>query len=145
MDDPWKQWAKWKKPDTKGQNCMICEGWGENEEWLINGVRNFFSEYKQFLNLASGNDLNKYTNILKRSEWWIQWYVKYVKTKLFFFFFNFNVIFRSLQHNLCFPGSSAGKESSCNAGDPGLIPGSGRCAREGIGYPLQYSWASLVA
>ena len=86
MDDPWKQWAKWKKPDTKGQNCMICEGWGENEEWLINGVRNFFSEYKQFLNLASGNDLNKYTNILKRSEWWIQWYVKYVKTKLFFFF-----------------------------------------------------------
>ena len=86
MDDPWKQWAKWKKPDTKGQNCMICEGWGENEEWLINGVRNFFSEYKQFLNLASGNDLNKYTNILKRSEWWIQWYVNYVKTKLFFFF-----------------------------------------------------------
>ena len=68
MDDPWKQWAKWKKPDTKGQNCMICEGWGENEEWLINGVQNFFSKYKQFLNLASGNDLNKYTNILKRSE-----------------------------------------------------------------------------
>ena len=44
-----------------------------------------------------------------------------------------------------FPGSSAGKESSCNAGDPGLIPGSGRSAGEGIGYPLQYSWASLVA
>ena len=44
-----------------------------------------------------------------------------------------------------FPGSSAGKESACNAGDPGLIPGSGRSAGEGIGYPLQYSWASLVA
>ena len=38
-----------------------------------------------------------------------------------------------------FPDSSAGKESACNAGDPGLIPGSGRCAGEGIGYPLQYS------
>ena len=35
--------------------------------------------------------------------------------------------------------------STCNAGDPGLIPLSGRSAGEGIGYPLQYSWASLVA
>jgi len=42
-------------------------------------------------------------------------------------------------------GSSVGKESACNAGDPGLIPGSGRSPGEGIGYPLQYSWASLVA
>ena len=40
---------------------------------------------------------------------------------------------------------SVGKESACNAGDPGLISGSGRSAGEGIGYPLQYSWASLVA
>jgi len=46
---------------------------------------------------------------------------------------------------LGFPGSSAGKESACNAGDPGLIPGSGRSPGEGIGYPLQYSWTSLVA
>ena len=44
-----------------------------------------------------------------------------------------------------FPGSSAGKESACNAGDPSSIPGSGRSPGEGIGYPLQYSWASLVA
>ena len=36
-------------------------------------------------------------------------------------------------------------ESACNAGDPTLIPGLGRSAGEGIGYPLQYSWASLVA
>ena len=43
-----------------------------------------------------------------------------------------------------FPDSSVGKESTCNAGDPGSIPG-GRPAGEGIGYPLQYSWASLVA
>ena len=44
-----------------------------------------------------------------------------------------------------FLGSSVGKESICNAGDPSLIPGSGKSAGEGIGYPLQYSWASLVA
>ena len=37
------------------------------------------------------------------------------------------------------------KESACNVGDPSSIPGSGRSAREGIAYPLQYSWASLVA
>ena len=45
----------------------------------------------------------------------------------------------------CLPDSSAGKESACNAGDPGSIPGSGRSLGEGTGYPLQYSWASLVA
>ena len=44
-----------------------------------------------------------------------------------------------------FPDSSVGKESTCNAGDPNSIPGSGRSTGEGIGYPLQYSWASLVA
>ena len=44
-----------------------------------------------------------------------------------------------------FPGSSPGKESACNAEDPGSIPGLGRCPGEGIGYPLQDSWASLVA
>ena len=41
--------------------------------------------------------------------------------------------------------SSVGKESACNAGNPGLIPRSDRSAGEMIGYPLQYSWASLVA
>ena len=41
--------------------------------------------------------------------------------------------------------SSIGKESTCNAGYPSLIPGSERSAGEGIGYPLQCSWASLVA
>ena len=44
-----------------------------------------------------------------------------------------------------FPHSSVGKESTCNAGDLNSIPGSGRIAGEGIDYPLQYSWASLVA
>ena len=40
--------------------------------------------------------------------------------------------------------SSAGKESTCNAGDPSFIPGSGRFPGEGIGYLLQYSWAFLM-
>jgi len=44
-----------------------------------------------------------------------------------------------------FSDSSVHKESACNAGDLGSIPGSERSAGEGIGYPLQYSWASLVA
>ena len=44
-----------------------------------------------------------------------------------------------------FPDSSVGKESAYNAENPGLIPGSGRSAGEGKGYPLQYPWASLVA
>ena len=50
-----------------------------------------------------------------------------------------------------FPGSSAGEESVCNAGDPSSILGSGRSPGEGVGYPLQYSclenrmdWRSLV-
>ena len=42
-----------------------------------------------------------------------------------------------------FPDSSAGKESTCTSGDPSLIPGSGRSPGEGIGYPLQYSWATI--
>ena len=44
-----------------------------------------------------------------------------------------------------FPGSSAGKEPACNAGNPGLIPRSGIFPGEGTGYPLQYSKACLVA
>ena len=43
-----------------------------------------------------------------------------------------------------FPHSSVGKESACNAGDPGSIPGSGRSTGEGIGYPLQCSLVSLM-
>ena len=46
---------------------------------------------------------------------------------------------------MCVPDSSVGKESACSAGDSGLIPGSGRSVGEGIGYSLQYAWASLLA
>ena len=51
----------------------------------------------------------------------------------------------SLREDWGFPGSSVGKKSACNAKDPSSIPGWGRLAGEGIGYPLQCSWASLVA
>jgi len=56
----------------------------------------------------------------------------------------FTKIYYFLVYKRGFPGSSAGKDSACNSGDPGSIPGSGRTPGEGIGYPLQYSWASLV-
>ena len=50
-----------------------------------------------------------------------------------------------LTEALGFPGGSDGKKSTCNAGDPSSIPGSGRSPGDGIGYPLQFTWASLVA
>ena len=55
--------------------------------------------------------------------------------------------FLKLAHSPSFGASliAVDKESTCNAGDPSLIPGLGRSTGEGIGYPLQYSWASLVA
>ena len=51
------------------------------------------------------------------------------------------VIYNSVWALWGLPDSSAGKEFTCNAGDLGTIPGLGRSAREGVGYPLQYSWA----
>ena len=49
-----------------------------------------------------------------------------------------------ISYNRSFPGSSAGKELPAMQETPVWLPGSGRSAGEGIGYPLQYSWASLV-
>ena len=58
----------------------------------------------------------------------------------------FLVFFRKLSFSsMGFPHSSVGKESACNIGDPVSIPGLGRSAGDRIVYPLQYSWASLVA
>ena len=50
-----------------------------------------------------------------------------------------------MAYKLGFLASPAGKESACNAADPILIPELGRSPGEGMGYPLQYSWASLLA
>ena len=55
------------------------------------------------------------------------------------------LFYRETLSTLDFSGGSDGKESACNAGDPGLIPRLGRSPGEGIDYSLQYSWASLVA
>ena len=54
-------------------------------------------------------------------------------------------VITSICHEVMGPGSSGGKESACNAGDPSSTPGSERSTREGIGYLLQYSWPFLVA
>ena len=51
----------------------------------------------------------------------------------------------SLAFCMKFSNSSVGKESTCNVGDSGSIPRSGRSTGEGIGYPFQCPWASLVA
>ena len=51
----------------------------------------------------------------------------------------------NIKAKLGFPDGSAGEESACNVGDMGSVPGLGRSPGEGNGYPLQYSWASLVA
>ena len=60
-------------------------------------------------------------------------------------FLNSETFYLNYFLNKAFPSSSAGKESICNAEDPSSIPGLRRSAGEGIGYQLQYSWASLVA
>ena len=61
-------------------------------------------------------------------------------------FINFLISIKLLHIILMgFPDTSVGKESTCNAGDPGSIPWTGRLAGEGVGYPFQYSWAPLVA
>ena len=61
-------------------------------------------------------------------------------TVFFFFFFKYGCTYDS-----GFLGSSAGKESACNAREPNSIPESGNSLGEGIDHPLQYSWVSLVA
>ena len=67
-------------------------------------------------------------------------------TTLIRFTFKVNVCFFFKEKKVIkgFPDTSVGKESDCNAVDTSLIPGSGRSPGEGTGYPLQYSWASLV-
>ena len=55
------------------------------------------------------------------------------------------VVFTACLYVEDFPDNSVGEESTCNAGDPSSIPGSGKSSGEGIGYPFQYSWGSLVA
>ena len=64
---------------------------------------------------------------------------------IFYFFFFLFSFWCEEERSWGFPGSSAGKESACNVGDPGSIPRLRRSPREGIDYPLQYSGASPMA
>ena len=84
----------------------------------------------------------------------LKWYISEeagIASGFFFFFFarsgyaGFNPGNFTLSGEKTGHYSPAGKESTCNTGDPGLIPGSGRSPEKEIGYPLQYSWVSLVA
>ena len=62
-----------------------------------------------------------------------------------YFIKNFFILYGNIVDLWGFPGSLAGKEPAYNSGDPGLIPGLGSSTGEGIGYPLQYFGAFLVA
>ena len=68
------------------------------------------------------------------------------KWELFFLILNLIfILYWSIVDFFGFPESSLSKESACNAGDPGSIPGSGRSSGERISYPFQYSWTSSMA
>ena len=62
-----------------------------------------------------------------------------------FISFTFLIVLTLGLHWACLVAQLVKNPSTCNAGDPGSIPGSGRSTGEGIGYPLQYSWAAPVA
>ena len=70
---------------------------------------------------------------------------KCVHVEIQYMVINHLILFLPLSQIRGFPHSSVGKESICSAGDPSSIPGLGRYTGGGIGCPLQYSWASLVA
>ena len=75
-------------------------------------------------------------------------YRQFAKTYILLQKYHINQIIRYnafLRKNQCFPGISAGEEFACNARGTGSIPGWGRSSREGISYPLQHSWVSLVS
>ena len=67
------------------------------------------------------------------------------KACFFFLIFFFKTIVLLYISNKGFPSGSAGKESTCDAADPGSIPVLASFPGEGIGHPLQYFWVSLVA
>ena len=79
-----------------------------------------------------------------RSACWVKDWFRLREETMISFQIGKSMLINALKNFLGFPNSSVGRESACNAGDPDPIPGSGRSTGEGIGYPLQYSWASLV-
>ena len=104
-----------------------------------------------FLSLCSGlHLLSSWTSFRNYLEWNLLFsnYSSWQEGKPGLTFRRHGTFFFFLTSNNCikgFPDSSVGKESFCNGGEPGSIPELGRSAGEGIVYPLQYSWTSLVA
>ena len=97
--------------------------------WISSTARVF---YKYFLNPG-----------LKKNPWFLLF--SHLFDQIYWQILNVSWLYLSLSHP--FPVSSAGKKSACNTEDPSWpssAPGLGRSPREGTGYPLQYSWASLV-
>ena len=124
---------------SHGQRSLVgCSPWGHEESDTTERLHFHFS--LSCIGEGNGNPLqcSCLENPRDRGAWWAA--VSGVAQS------DTTEATQQQQHaeNGGFPDSSVGKESSCNAGDPGSIPGSGRSAGEGIGYPLQYSWASLV-
>ena len=101
----------------------------------------FLSMYLCFHFLSSVSGSFKYRSLTSLVKFIPRYFI------LFNAVVNRIVFFNSLSDSflLGFSDSSVGKESACKAGELRLIPGLGRSAGKGIGYPLQYSWASLVA
>ena len=98
-----------------------------------------------------------FSSLEQRPEFWVLQYIQYWKTETLLHRLiddsPFSFVMSTFSYHeysskvwfVGFPDSSVGKESACKAGDLSLIPGSGRSPGEGIGFPLQYSWSSLVA
>ena len=93
--------------------------------------------------IASGTLSSNLKHIISKHKWGISGdHPEFLKLKLYkhcTFDWIFSFFLNATKHCFVFPDSSDGKESTCNVGDPGSIPGSGRSAGEGKGYPLQCS------
>ena len=84
----------------------------------------------------------------QESPIYINIYICIIYTQIYIFMMSMiqsKIRYLTYEELLGFPGGSDGKGSTCNEGHPGLIPGLRRPHGERNGYPLQYSWASLVA
>ena len=116
---------------------------------------------RSFLTLYKGNSITLMTLVLcstllpSPQNWEFTCIYKSIPNSLtqrfIFHLLSLKVLYgciKSISHfrgcSLAHPGSSAGKEFTCNAGDSGLIPGLGRSTEEGIDYLLQCSWTSLI-
>ena len=81
-------------------------------------------------------------NFKEKIDWWYDSFINSQDVHLWQYQKNIQNMHHLIYQGL--PGQLSCKESACNTGDPGLIPGLGSSLGEEIGYPIQYTWASLV-